>query len=239
MSNTIQFYQDSPHQCSYLEDQQARNIYPDPNQDMTNQLYNQLIQHGFRRSGDISYRPFCEECQQCIPVRINTQFFKTNRSQRRCLKRNNDLTMIMKPAEFDPEHYHLYCKYLVSRHSGGGMDNPTEESYTNFLTSRWSDTRFIEIRDAQQLVAVAVTDFVANGASAFYTFFDPALEKRSLGTFSILKQIEMTQTHSLAWLYLGYWIKDCSKMSYKQHFSSLEAYVNQQWQPLASLKNFE
>ena len=239
MSNTIRFYQDSPHVCSYLDNQQARNIYPDPNQTMTNQLYNHLIQHGFRRSGDISYRPFCEECQQCIPVRINTRFFKMNRSQRRCLKRNNDLTVTLKPAEFNHEHYHLYCKYLASRHSGGGMDNPTEETYTNFLTSKWSDTRFIEIRDGKQLMAVAVTDFVSNGASAFYTFFDPVLEKRSLGTFSILKQIEIAQTHSLSWLYLGYWIKDCDKMSYKQHFSSIEAYVNQQWQPLASLKNFE
>jgi len=118
------------------------------------------------------------------------------------------------------------------------MDNPTEESYTKFLTSEWSDTGFIEIRHDEQLIAVAVTDFMASGASAFYTFFDPDLEKRSLGTYSILKQIELAQTHSLSWLYLGYWIKNCSKMSYKQHFSALEAYVNQQWQPLASLKNF-
>lgn len=239
MSNTIQFYQDSPHQCSYLVEQKARNIYPDPNQAMTNQLYNHLIQHGFRRSGDISYRPFCEECQQCIPVRINTQFFQTNRSQRRSLKRNDDLSVIMKPAEFDPEHYRLYCQYLTHRHSGGGMDNPTEESYTNFLISGWSDTGFIEIRQGKQLLAVAVTDFISNGASAFYTFFNPEQIKRSLGTYAILKQIELVKTHSLSYLYLGYWIKACDKMSYKQSFSALEAYVDQRWQPFDTLKNFE
>jgi arginyl-tRNA--protein-N-Asp/Glu arginylyltransferase len=239
MSNTIQFYQDSPHECSYLEEQLARNVYPDPNQEMTNQLYSHLIQHGFRRSGEISYRPFCEHCQQCIPVRINIEGFKANRSQRRCLKRNHDLTISMTTAEFNPEHYQLYCKYLAHRHSGGGMDNPTEESYLKFLTSEWSDTGFIEIRANKQLVAVAVTDFITHGASAFYTFFDPEFDKRSLGTFSILKQIELAQTQGLSWLYLGYWIKDCTKMSYKQQFSALEAYTNQQWQPLASLKNFE
>lgn len=238
-NNSIQFYQDSPHACSYLKEQKARNIYPDPNEPMTNQLYSHLIQHGFRRSGDISYRPFCVDCQQCIPVRINTEQFKANRSQRRCLKRNSDVAIILRPAEFNSEHYQLYCKYLQTRHPGGGMDNPTEESYINFLASNWSDTGFIEIRHENQLLAVAVTDFITNGASAFYTFFDPDLKKQSLGTFSILKQIELAQTHGLSWLYLGYWIERCHKMSYKQQFSSIEAYVNQQWQPLASLKNFE
>jgi len=239
MSNTIQFYQDNPHPCSYLEDQDARNIYPDPNLDMTNELYSHLIQHGFRRSGDISYRPYCQDCHQCLPVRINAKLFKANRSQRRCLNRNKDVSIAIKPAEFNPEHYQLYCDYLTHRHSGGGMDNPTEESYNSFLLSKWSDTRFIELRENNKLIAVAVTDFISNGASAFYTFFDPTLEKRSLGTLSILKQIELVQTQGLSWLYLGYWIKKCNKMNYKQHFSPIESYVNQQWAPLDTSKNFE
>lgn len=239
MSNTLKFYQDQIHPCSYLEQQQARNIYPDPHQPMTNSLYSHLIQHGFRRSGEQAYRPYCPDCHACVPVRINTHTFRANRSQLRCLKRNKDVSVSIHSADFNPEHFQLYSRYIRGRHQGGGMDNPTEESYTNFLTSTWSDTGLIEFRLQQQLIAVAVTDFIHDGASAFYTFFDPNMAKRSLGTFAILQQLQLAKTHDISWLYLGYWIKDCQKMRYKQSFSAVEGYINQQWQPLNNLKNFE
>lgn len=240
MSTTsLKFYQDSPHDCSYLDEQQTQNIYPDPNVAMSNALYSHLIQHGFRRSGNHAYRPHCQSCQACIPVRINIANFTTNRSQRRCLQRNQHLTMTFAPAEFNPEHYQLYCQYLASRHLGGGMDDPSEERYIEFLTSRWSSTSFIEFRDQSKLVAVAVTDHVQNGLSAFYTFFDPELKKQSLGTYAILQQINHAQAHGLSWLYLGYWIKNCQKMSYKQSFLALEGYREQQWQLLKTMKNVE
>jgi len=232
MTDTITFYRDSPHDCSYLDEQQACNIYPDPNKEMTNALYSQLIQHGFRRSGNHAYRPYCSDCNACVPVRINIQSFKASRSQRRCLQRNQDLTLHHHPAKFNAEHYDLYCRYLAARHKGAGMDNPTEESYLNFLTSDWAQTSFIEIRRDSQLIAVAVTDYVHNGLSALYTFFDPDMAQYSLGTFGILQQINMAQTQGIAWLYLGYWIKDCQKMQYKQNFSAIEGYIDQQWQAL-------
>lgn len=233
MNTTLKFYQDAnPHHCSYLADQMAQNIYPDPQIRMTNQLYSQLIQHGFRRSGDMSYRPHCPSCQRCVPVRINVNQFQANRSQRRCLNRNQHLSITSTPARFSEEHYQLYCDYLTTRHHGGGMDDPTEDNYRNFLLSHWSETSFIEFRDQKQLVAVAVTDHVHNGLSAFYTFFDPRLEKQSLGTFAILQQLSIAKSHNLSWLYLGYWIEECQKMRYKQSFSALEGYINQHWQPL-------
>ncbi len=239
MSSTIQFYQDSGHDCAYLENKQARNIYPDPNIAMTNSLYSRLIQLGFRRSGDFSYRPYCQECQACVPVRINQQNFKPNRSQRRCLSRNQDVTMTRVDAVFDENHFELYRRYLMDRHTGGGMDNPSEKTYMGFINSDWSDSALLEFRIAEQLVAVAVTDFVSDGASAFYTFFDSKLSKRSLGTYAILQQLNLSQSYGLPYLYLGYWIKNCQKMVYKQNFSGLEAFVNQRWQPFEKIKNFE
>jgi arginine-tRNA-protein transferase len=232
MTNTLKFYQDTPHDCSYLEQQQSQNIYPDPNVVMTNALYSQLIQHGFRRSGNHAYRPHCPDCQACVPVRINLKQFKMSRSQRRCFQRNQHLVMSLHPAEFNPEHYELYCRYLAARHINGGMDNPTEQSYRNFLIGEWSDTIFIEFREHSQLVAVAVTDSIDDGLSAFYTFFDPELTRKSLGTYAILQQIAEARTQNLSFLYLGYWIENCNKMNYKNSFSALEGYIDQQWQLL-------
>ncbi|HDY85092.1 hypothetical protein LCGC14_1275970 [marine sediment metagenome] len=232
MSESLILYQDSPHPCSYLEGREASNIYPDPNKPMTNRFYSHLIQYGFRRSGDLAYRPHCLNCQACVPVRINTAQFTLNRSQRRCLKRNQHLTISHHSASFNTEHYELYCRYLAARHIGGGMDHPTVDAYINFLTSSWSDTVFIEIRDGERLVAVAVTDFVQHGLSALYTFFDPEMKSHSLGTYAILQQINIAQTHGLPCVYLGYWISDCQKMKYKQNFSGLEGYKNQKWQAL-------
>lgn len=226
---SLNFYQDRIHPCSYLADQQARNIYPDPQRPINNTLYAQLIQYGFRRSGEHVYRPFCPNCNACIPVRIKVQKFAPNRSQRRCLKNNSELSIQLKPAGFNEEHYDLYQRYLADRHLGGGMDNPTPQSYQHFLTSHWSDTSFVEVRNSQQtLVAVAVTDFVHNAASAFYTFFEPTLKKQSLGTFAILKQIELAKEYHLEYLYLGYWIESSQKMNYKTRFSALQ-YFERQW----------
>ncbi len=232
MTDTLRFFQDNPHDCSYLDDKQARNIYPDPNIVMTNSLYSKLIQHGFRRSGNHAYRPHCPQCQACVPVRINIESFKPSRSQRRCINRNRHLTLSYHPAKFNPEHYDLYCRYLGSRHINGGMDNPTEQSYCNFLIGSWSKTSFIEFRDHSQLVAVAVTDIIDDALSAFYTFFDPKLAKQSLGTYAILQQIMEAKEQNFSSLYLGYWIESCQKMNYKNTFSALEGYIDQQWQQL-------
>ncbi len=225
---SLDFYQDRIHPCSYLAGRQARNIYPDPLRPISNKLYSQLIQHGFRRSGEHVYRPFCPTCAACVPVRIKVREFQPNRNQRRCLKHNQQITTQIHAAEFNAQHYELYCHYLQSRHPGGGMDNPTPHSYQQFLISSWSDTQFIEFFDDEQLVAVAVTDFVNDAASAFYTFFEPSLTQRSLGTLAILKQIELARQQGREYLYLGYWIAASPKMNYKTRFAALQ-YFDGQW----------
>jgi len=235
MSLSLKFYQDAQtHDCSYLPEQQSQNLYPDPALPMSNALYSELIQFGFRRSGNSSYRPHCPACSACVPVRIDVSEFKMSRSQRRCLKRNHLTTTHHHPAKFNPEHYALYERYLTARHQGAGMDNPTEESYQNFLLSYWSDTQFIEFREGGHLIGVAVTDYVDHALSAFYTFFDPDYENHSLGTFGILEQIALAKSLKLQYLYLGYWIEDCQKMRYKSNFSGIEGYIGQQWQSLNS-----
>ncbi|MCX4190140.1 arginyltransferase [Methylophaga sp. OBS3] len=225
---SLDFYQDRLHPCSYLDDKQARNIYPDPLRAMSNKLYGQLIQHGFRRSGEHVYRPFCPTCSACVPVRIKVQDFQPNRSQKRSLKRNQHVTINVHPADFNEAHYELYCRYLQSRHPGGGMDHPTPHSYQQFLTSSWSDTGFVEFFDKDQLIAVAVTDFVDCAASAFYTFFEPEMAERSLGTLAVLKQVELAKKQGLQHLYLGYWIEASPKMNYKTRFDALQ-YFNGDW----------
>ncbi|AFJ01799.1 Arginine-tRNA-protein transferase [Methylophaga frappieri] len=138
------------------------------------------------------------------------------------MRDNADVEVRTRPVEFDEQHYALYQRYLSARHPGGGMDNPTPQSFQQFLTSTWSDTGFIELWENTHLIAVAVTDFVNNGLSAFYTFFEPDLESRSLGTLAILKQIELARQQGKTYLYLGYWIAESQKMNYKTRFSALQ-----------------
>lgn len=234
MAESLALYLGTATDCSYLPEEQSRNIFPDPNMPMSNALYSQLIQNGFRRSGDQSYRPHCENCRACVPVRIKLADFEPSRSQRRCLKRNEDLIIIERPAEFVSEHYELYCRYQKSRHLGAGMDDTSEEIYSRFLLSDWSDTRFIELRKASdsKLLAIIVTDFVHDGGSAFYTFFDPEESRRSLGTYAILQQIDIIKAQGYSHLYLGYWIAECQKMSYKTSFSALEGFNGSRWELL-------
>jgi arginine-tRNA-protein transferase len=144
-------------------------------------------------------------------------------------QRNQDLQVTAVAPLFKLEHFKLYCRYLETRHRGGGMDNPTPDSYMQFLTSTWAETIFYEFRLNKQLLGVAVTDHFDRGMSAVYTFFDPDVSERSLGTYAVLWEIQETQQLNLDWLYLGYWIAECRKMSYKTAYQPLEHYHNGTW----------
>ena len=231
-------YATPPHECNYLPHHQATTVFIDPNFPKDNLLYDNLSQHGFRRSGEHLYRPHCRNCEECIPVRVPVRKFVPRRSQRRILQKNRDLRIVTKESEFEPEHFDLYCRYLATRHIGGGMDNPTPSSYMKFLTSHWSKTEFCEFRLKQQLVALAVLDHLQNGLSAVYTFFDPALKERSLGVYAILWEIEEAKRLKRDWLYLGYWIKGCRKMSYKIEYQPLEFYCHGTWQEIKTPNDF-
>ncbi len=228
----LEFYATQPHPCSYLDARQAVTLFADPNASMSTGLYGRLADLGFRRSGNDVYRPMCSGCNACIPVRIPVARFQPRRRERRVWKRNADLLVTLQSSEFRNEHYDLYCRYVTTRHAGGGMDNPTPEGYLNFLRSPWCDTAFIEFREAGRLMAVAVTDVLPNGLSAVYTFYDPEATTRSLGTYTILWQIEEARRRNLSWLYLGYWIEGCGKMRYKGAFRPLQAFQDNAWRDL-------
>ena len=193
------------------------------------EMYNLLIKKGFRRSGHHVYRPHCVTCEQCVSVRIPVNEFKPKRSQRRASVSNQDLTTHVAEARYTNEYFSLYERYLNSRHKDSGMDKPKREDFERFLISDWCDSLFIELRLEEQLLAVAVTDKVDTGLSAVYTYFDPELPKRSLGTAAILNQIAITKDMGLDYLYLGYWISGSQKMTYKAEFTPQERYISEQW----------
>ncbi len=229
-SRHLQLYITVESPCGYYDDRVCRNLVPDPDIPLNAPIYNQLIKHGFRRSGGHSYRPHCNDCQACIACRIPAQQSITSRSQKRCLRVNKDVSMTVTKASCNDETFQLYQRYLNSRHVGGSMENPSKEDFQQFLYNNWCDTKFLEFRLDQKLIAVAVTDMVGNGISAVYSFFDPELKQRSLGTYCILQQIEYAKKLQIDFVYLGYWLKDHDKMHYKKNFKPLELYLNDRWQ---------
>ena len=229
----LRFYATQPHPCSYLPDEQATTLFLDPSQPMDGQVYAQLSGLGFRRSGDHLYRPHCQNCQACIPARIPVDQFKPNRQQRKILKRNADLCVTSVKPHFSEENYDLYLRYIETRHADGDMYPPSREQFGTFLVSKLAFSRFLEFRLEEQLLAVAVTDILPNGLSAVYTFFDPQHDHRSLGRYAILWQIGEAARLGLHALYLGYWIKNCRKMSYKIEYRPIELLTNQRWTALS------
>jgi len=232
--NTLALFASQAHDCSYLSGRQAVSLFADPNVMMTMAIYNQLVEHGFRRSGENVYAPSCPNCTECKPVRIPVAAFKPNRAQRRILKRNQDIRVTCLPAAFNDEHYELYQHYMSTRHAGSSMENPSKTSYMSFLSSAWSDTYFYEFRDKNNLVAITVADKLNHGLSAVYTFFDPEYHRLSPGSYAILWLIKEACSLQLSWLYLGYWIEGCQKMHYKAQYQPAELLRNNQWTPFTS-----
>jgi arginyl-tRNA--protein-N-Asp/Glu arginylyltransferase len=230
VSEQLMLYRSTGHPCSYLPGRSASTLFVDPGATRNPLLYSLLIEHGFRRSGEMIYRPDCDGCTDCIPVRIPVDEFKPRRIQRRIWNRGSDLFQINEqPALFDERHYRLFRRYLESRHQDGEMAGMGEEEYRRFLISDCSETSFVEFSIDGKLAAVAVADRLPQGLSAVYTFFDPDLLEHSPGVFAILWQIERCRQTNKPFLYLGYWIRDCRKMAYKGDFRPFEALVDGQW----------
>jgi arginyl-tRNA--protein-N-Asp/Glu arginylyltransferase len=225
----LKVYTTYPHNCSYLEDQEATTLFVDPRQPVDKLLYSNLSVLGFRRSGSHIYRPHCSHCEACIPARIPVAQFDARRGQTRTWKRNQDLRVRRSDHLRDDDAFQLYCRYIELRHYDGDMYPPDREQYESFLNDAWDCTHYYRFYDGPKLVALAVVDELQDGLSAIYTFFDPDSDKRSLGTFAILWQIERARALGLEYLYLGYWIRGCKKMSYKSEFRPLELYVKNQW----------
>ncbi len=227
---TIKLFQTRPHTCGYWPERTAQDLIVDPSDERLASSYGALLALGFRRSGSHIYRPRCAACQACVPLRVVVAEFAASRSQRRCLALNADVELIDAPAKRTTERFALYRRYLHARHAGGGMEEGGPDEFDAFLSSDWSPTRFFELREQGRLLAVAATDVLPNALSSVYTFFDPDVAERGLGTLAVLRQIAWAKHTGRQHVYLGFWIADHPKMAYKAKFSTAEVLTSSGWQ---------
>jgi arginine-tRNA-protein transferase len=225
----LKFHLTQPYTCSYLPEKIARSQVAAPDHQVDAKTYERLIQAGFRRSGAFTYRPCCDHCHACVPARISVDRFMPNRSQRRTSKRHQNLSTTEHALHFHPDHYSLYQHYQKKRHSHGDMDSDNREQYHDFLLQSNVDSSLIEFHENERLRMISIVDKFSNGLSSVYTFFDPDVPNASFGTYNILWQIELCRELGMPYVYLGYWIKENLKMSYKASFQPLEILINGQW----------
>lgn len=239
--SALHFYLTAPYPCSYLPDRQARSQVATPTFLISTAVYSELVQHGFRRSGTYTYRPRCDDCRACVPLRVSAQLFAPNRSQRRAWKQHRNLEATLHTLQDKSEYYELYQRYQRARHPNGGMDNDDHESYQNFLLQSHVDTLLVEFREPFDtahdrrgvLRMVSVIDLLSDGLSSVYTFYEPDLPQGRLGVYNVLWQIELCRKLEVDFVYLGYWIENSRKMSYKTQYQPAQGLINGIWRDLS------
>ncbi len=229
-----QFFRSGPMPCPYLAGRVERKLFTRLLGPYASEVNSTLSRAGFRRSHDIVYRPVCPTCNACVPVRIPVTTFVPDRSLRRVLRANSGLTTEEFPATATSEQFHLFSAYQRERHGDSDMARMTMADFASMINDGRADTTLIEARDETgRLVGGILTDRLADGLSAVYSFFDVTLHRRSLGSYLILKLIELCRQHGLGYVYLGYWIEGSRKMAYKARFRPLEALGRDGWSLLS------
>ncbi|HAU68810.1 MAG: arginyltransferase [Arenicella sp.] len=230
--NPIRLFETVVDDCPYLDDQKSASIIVDPEHTIEPELFAMLSRSGFRRSGEMLYSPKCPTCAACVSVRIPVAQFKPSRSQKRVWKKNTDLVARIEDVSFKQEHFDLYLRYQRARHEDSSMCDEDPSKYVAFIESKFSKSKFVCFYLHDELVGISVVDQFAGGLSAVYTFFEPELSDRSLGTYAILYLVRLAQVKDVPYVYLGYWIKESQKMGYKTNFRPLEGYFDRNWKVL-------
>jgi len=229
------FFATAPLPCPYLPGRMERRVVTELVGRDAAALHDRLSLAGFRRSHNIAYAPACPGCQACVAVRVQVERFRPSRSQRRVWNRNRTVNAVEMVPNATGEQYDIFAAYQESRHNGGDMAKMEYLDYQALVEETPVDTSLVEFRDAdRRLIAACLMDRVENGLSAVYSFFKPELGRFSLGTYMILWMVARARELGLAYVYLGYWIGGCAKMSYKAQFRPLEARTPNGWQLLAA-----
>jgi arginine-tRNA-protein transferase len=240
VTDAHQFYLTAPSACPYLPGRQERKVFTHLVGPNCTELHDLLTQGGFRRSQGIAYRPACESCVACVSVRVCVDFFRPTPSMRRVARANRDLIGRFRPAQATSSQYSLFRRYLDSRHADGGMAHMSVLDYALMVEDSHVESGIVEYRrrgpdsaitgrDEGDIIACALTDLLADGLSMVYSFFDPDVPGRSLGTFMILEHIERAKKLGKPYVYLGYWVQGSPKMTYKARFLPQERLTPRGW----------
>lgn len=233
LTGLVQFRHSSAMPCPYLPGRIERQLYAELGGPAPREVFRRLSLAGFRRSHNIVYRPACPACNGCVPVRVDAAHFEWTRSWRRIMRRNSDLVAEDKGLDISDEQYRLFRRYVRSRHGDGDMAVMDRRDYSTMVLSSPVDTGLVEFRDsAGDLVAACLTDRLPDGLSAVYSFFDPAQQRRSLGSYIVLWLTEEARRQGLRHVYLGFWVENSQKMAYKSRFRPLQAFGPDGWTAL-------
>ncbi|MBU1304716.1 MAG: arginyltransferase [Alphaproteobacteria bacterium] len=223
---TTQLFLTAAMPCPYLPGRQERKLFTHLTGRRASTLHHLLSENGFRRSQNLIYRPACEGCNACQSVRIVADEFAASKRFRRVLRNNEDISVEVRPTAATSEQYELFKRYVDSRHAGGGMTQMSMVDYEYMVEDTPVQSVLVEYRlhshPGQPLIAVALTDVMQDGLSMVYSFYDPDLAHRSLGTYLILDHIDQVRSAGLSYVYLGYWVKESPKMAYKAQFTPLQ-----------------
>ncbi len=240
--NFPDFYVTGVNPCPYLPDREERKLFTHLTADKPAPFIDNLLRNGFRRSQNIAYLPYCEGCTACTSIRIPVRQFQMSKSMKRIWNKNKDLVAIRVPAITNVEQYNLFTRYITQRHMDGGMADMTMLDYAMMVEDSVAETAMTEYRATSdsdgiksgQLIGVTLTDHLQDGISLVYSFYDPNLPKRSLGSYMVMDHVRTMLHEGLDYVYLGYWIDGCKKMSYKTKFKPLEALTPEGWQPFSA-----
>lgn len=233
----IKLYQSVDSPCNYLEGLQSSSLIVDPDLPITQELTTVMSQMGYRRSGNMLYKPQCKGCNACQSSRIRLKDFKPSKSQKRIISKAKYLDFHVRECTFNEDDYRLYHKYIELRHSDGDMYPPDKTQYASFLCKNHGFNYFLETKFEDKTIAICQFDSLSDGLSAVYTFFDPDYESLSLGTVSILQLISLSRKVGYPYVYLGYYIQNCQKMNYKSKYQPLELYLEGSWKEFVSDQN--